>query len=489
MTDQQYLDWLSSNDACPCLLVEANVLTEEGEITRFLSNMGYTTSATDNPPHKNYDSVVVGGCEVDSTLGINGRSSLTVGDVVLSNVNGEIDGWLNDVWRGRPIKMFVGDMRWPRADFRQVFDGIIKDISPQNIGLLNLEIRDKMQRLNTAVSELKFGGNGTNADRLIPVLFGEGHNATPMLVDPATLRYRIHKAAMERLIEVRDNGVVVQSTPFLSTSEFQLLVSPVNGGQITVSAQGDSTGGYVNDISSIVQRLATQSPVDPFVTADLDTANLAAFAAAHPQPVGYYMTDRENVIDVSQKLAASVGAQPAISDLGKLQLLKVQLPAPGPVTTVEEYSMVGKSLTLLERIPVRAAVKLGYCPNWTVQNNLQTGLPDEHKDLYAQEWLTYTAVDQTVADKYKLTDEPVQENTYLLAKADAIAEANRRRDLWKVPRGIYQYEGFAELMLQQLGGAQLIKHRRYGMSTGKQAQIVGISKNWLKLRARIKVLA
>lgn len=487
MTDQEFQAWLESDNAYRCTLVEAVAQVAGVETTRYMSTTGYTTSASDTPPNTNYDSVIVGGCTVDKSLGIDGYGSLTVGDIEIANVNGELSSWLDDVWSNRVVNIYAGDMRWPRADFRLVFSGIIKDISSRQRNTLNLEIRDKMQRLNTAVSETLLGGTTSNSERYVPVMLGENHNVEPLQVDPATLKYKFHKFASERLIEIRDEGVpVLTFNTNLADSTFTLNVQPA--GRITISAQGDVSGGYMNTVSLIVQRLATMSPTDPFVTADLDTANLAAFDAANPQPVGVYINDRENVIAVAQQVAASVGAQMIMSALNKLQLIKVELPAPGVVTNVSPWNMVDKTIELVEKLPPRAGVTLGYCKNWSVQKDLQTGIPVEHADLFAQEWLTVSSSDSVAAAKYKITDKIVQENTYLLRKSDALAEATRRRLLWGVPRFIYQYVGFAEMMLQEVGGAQFVTHPLYNLSAGKNVQIVGIEKDWFHYRATIRVL-
>jgi hypothetical protein len=57
--------------------------------------------------------------------------------------------------------------------------------------------------------------------------------------------------------------------------------------------------------SSVSPRTTALSP--SYAAADIDAANFAAFDAAHPQAVGVYLTDRTNVLDCRQGLAASVG--------------------------------------------------------------------------------------------------------------------------------------------------------------------------------------
>lgn len=488
MTDAQFIAWLETPSALRCMLVECVASIGGTETTLYLSNLGYVTEPTDTPANTDYKGAITGGGAITERLSLDGSASLAFGDVEISNIDGERDDWLTAdyVWRNREIAVYVGDKTWARADFRLVFSGLIDDIGSASRERLNLKIRDKSQRLNTALTEAKLGGATANADHLLPVCLGEVHNIEPLLIDPALLKYQIHNGPIERDIEVRDLGVVVSKTDTLASGTFVLNQAPA--GQITVSAQGDKPSTYSNTVAKLVQRLATGYGVDPFISGDLDAANLSAFDSANPQPVGLYLAERANVLENCQLLAASVGAQAIVSALGKLRLLKIDLPPAGTPTQVTASNMRAKTLQVAQRIPVKAAVKLAYCRNYTVQANLQTGVPAEHKDLFLQEWLTVTASDSAVAAAYRITESPTQEETCLLATADAQAEADRRLALWSVPRTIYRYQGFPELLLEELGGAQTITHDRFGMSAGVACQIVSLTKDWLAGTVSVEVL-
>jgi len=487
MTDAEFIAWLKTPGRITCVLVEAVALVDGVETTRYLSNSGYTTGPADTPASTHYLGCIVGGARISEQLSLDGTgASMAFGDIELDNTEGNLDAWLRDVWVNRRVRMYVGDMRWNRADFRLVFDGITEDLGSRARDVLNLTVRDKLQRLNTAVTETKLGGTSVNADRLLPVCLGEVHNVEPLLVDKASLKYQVHDGPIERIIEVRDNGIVLSYTANLSAGTFTLPASPV--GVITCSVQGAKLSGtYVNTVAKLVELLATGYGTDPFLAGDLDAANLAAFDSANPQPVGVYLAERENVLAVCQSLAASVGAQVVMSPAGKLQLLKLSVPVAG--TTVTSANMAEKTLRPEQRIPVVAAVKLGFCKNWTVQTNLETGIPAEHKALYAQEWLSVTASNDTVADAYKLTQEPPRQDTLMQVREDARSETARRLALWREQRTVFAYEGMPELMLEALGGFQTVTHARFGLSAGVNVQVVGIERDWLAVRAGLSVIS
>lgn len=227
---------------------------------------------------------------------------------------------------------------------------------------------------------------------------------------------------------------------------------------------------------------------DRFTSGDLDAANLAAFDAAHQQPVGLYLKDRTNVITACQMLASSVGAQIVPTRLGKLRLIQIALPAAGTSTEIRPEHIIGDSLVPVSRTDVVASVKIGFCKNWTVQAGLQTALPAQHKDLFATEWLTATATNPTVQATYKLNGDPVQQDTMLLRRTDADVEAARRLALWSVPRTVYEFEGTAEMLMLELGQAVTLYNRRYGMSAGVAGMVISLAPDWQNAHCKVGIL-
>jgi hypothetical protein len=490
MTDQQFIDWLADPLAIRCVLVEAVVNSGGIEQTRYLSNLGYVCSNPQNPTVLlDYEALIVGGCEIEETLNLDGGFSFTIGDVEINNTGGERDSWLSDIWRNRSLLMYVGDVRWPRTDFRLVFRGIIADIGSRSRNVLNLTMRDNLQRLNTAITEAKLGGDGNLADKLLPLCFGEVHNIEPVLVDKALLKYQVHQGIIESIIEVRDNGIPVTAQSTLTDGKFTLAKAPY--GQLTCSVQGDATGGYTNQVAPLIQRIITSyGPYDTrFAPTEVDTTSFNTFTFVNPQAVGVYITDRANILEVCNALASSIGAQLTCTPTGLARLIKIELPVSGKSPTLVNGSNIKeKTLQLVERVPVKGSVKLGYCKNWTVQDGMQSGVVTDHKAMYAEEWLTTTLQNSAVLNAYKITGEPEQEDTLLLTKAHADAETSRRLTLWKTPRAVYQYEGFPELMLEELGGAQSISNGRFGFGLPTDAQIIGVKRNWLTCTPTFQIL-
>lgn len=490
MTPEKYLEWLQQPHAERMVLVEVQVNVAGNETTRYLSSRDYITSGTATPANQRYRSVVMGDPTITERVSPTGEASLTGGEVELNNADGALDGWLADVWRNRPIRIWSGDPGWPREDFHLEFDGIVSDLTSSSRESISLVLGDKMQRLNTPISEAKLGGSSSNKDVALPIPFGECHNVTPLLTDPVTLEYGF-LGAVESTFEVRTNGKPVAVALNDQAGRFNLTTNPFST-VITASVQGDRGGpqGYAPRIAPLVRRIATGygKAGDRFTDADLDLGNLAAFDAAHPQLVGLYVTDRVNQAQAIQQLAASVGAQAVMSATGQLRLIQIALPAAGVPVEIGPDQMRANSLHPAERLPVAAAVKIAFDRNYTVQSNLTTSIPPAHADLYATEWLTETVVDEAVRARYRITDDPVQIETCLKTRADARTEAQRRLALNSVPRTVYELDGEPELTVLKLGQPVLLRDERFGLAAGAAGVAVSLQRHLITGRATVGVL-
>jgi hypothetical protein len=488
MTNEQFLEWLQSPSAIRMVLIEAQVNVAGQEVTRYIASRPYVTGPAEAPANTEYLPLATGGLAFTEQVSLTGEAGLSGGDVELDNSDGALDGWLLDVWRNRAIKAWAGDPSWPRADFHLVFDGIVADIGSSARESINLSLRDKLQRLDTPIAEVKLGGTTPNKDAILPIPFGECHNVTPLLTDPVTLEYGF-LSAVESSFEVRTNGKPIAVALNDQAGRFNLTTPPYSAA-ITVSVQGDKGGGYAPRIAPLVQRIATAygKAADRFTLADLDLANLAAFDAAHPQSVGLYVADRMNQAQAIQQLAASVGAQALMSRTGQLRLVQIALPAAGVPVQIGPEHMKLDSLRPVQRLPVVAAVKIAFDRNYTVQASLTTSIPPAHADLYATEWLTETAVDAVVKARYRLTDDPPQIETCLKTNADAQAEAARRLALNKVQRTIYEFDGEPEMMMLELGQPVVLRDDRFGLQDGVPGVVVLLSHQWLAGRVTVGVL-
>lgn len=669
ISDAQYTAWLKSQTAIRCILVEVDVKVGASVTTRFLSNQGYVTGASDTPANTSYSPRIVGGIQISRKLSLDGNISMSFGDIELNNTDGSLDSWVEDFWANRSIRIYLGDVTWVRSDFRQVFGGITTGIDTRKRDRINIKLSDKLQRLNNPVSEVKLEGSTSRADELIPLLFGECHNIVPLLVDPAINEYQVHNGPIEGVFEVRDNGIPVGFTHLPALGKFRLNQQP--SGQVTCSAQGymvtqnlfnysqdfdnaywtksnasitantvaapdgtttadklventtanvthftsravtvvsglsytfsmyvkaaertrcrltmnstvfvggpnaivdlntgdiitetdcnvavsnvgsgwfrismtatadlSSTGGtcavypviggsstYTGDgvsgiyiwgaqveqtpfpsfyvptsgapeniwprtVAELIKVVTTQygHATNKFTLDDLDIDSLTRFDNDNKQPVGFYVTGRNNVLDVCNQIATSVGARLVVNNDGTVALVKLDLPQATSGTTVTAADMVVKSLEISQLAPVVASIKLAYCKNWYVQDTLAAGIVVNSVALFGEEWLTVTRTDSAAAANYNLFTDPDQIETHLLVSADAITEANRRLGMFSTQRKVFKYTGFYHLIQEELGAPQTLVHSRFGLGAGKTGQIISITTDLMSPHVQFEVL-
>lgn len=508
--------WLKRPNHIRRILVEVEgVTTSTGSnsTTMYFSNGAYTSSGSDTPANKSYLPIIAGGVSFSESFAPTGEISVSFGDIELSNIDGALDNtYTNLIWTRRVIKIYLGDPSWPKADFKLIFKGLVADVSARDRDTLNLIIVDTLQGLATAISETTFTNTDTSTPQYIPLCFGECFNVTPILTNKATLEYQVHTGSIEDIIEVRDNGAPVDGfTKNLAAGKFTL--NQAAYGQITCSVQGDNTGGYSDQIADIIKKIVTNfGPVaNRLNISDIDINNFTNFNSIYllPRSVGIYISDRQNILDVCNQIAASTNAKPVFSvgpltddaDVGKLRLTKLKIntsavtdAATGQPYTITASDIEERSLTIGEKIPVKAAIKLAYCKNYTVQmSGLAQGLPAEHAEFFKNEWLfTPDNTLSAVKTNYKLTSEVNHEDTLLITRAAAVAEANERLNLWydninNRQRYIYTMTGYPHLFDLQLGDGVVLSNRRFGLNN-TIGTIVSITRDWIRGRVDIGVL-
>lgn len=499
--DAAFTTWLADQSSIRCMLVEVTVavhgVVNGADVytdgTRYLSSTTYVTGPTETPPNTAYDPFVVGGIKYEEKMAVHGtdNTSLNVGDLELINTNGDLDLWFSDVWVNRPIRVYLGDPQWPRAQFRLIFSGIVDNLYSRTQNRVNIVIKDKLQLLNDKMSDVTITSTDVSKDKQpVPLTFGEVHNVTPLFINAGTLRYQVHAGPIESLIEVRDNGIPVACTYDPNLGTFNL--SQASFGQITASVQGNNLTGYRTTIYNIINLITSSYGLteNQLSTTDYDFTNLSAFDRKNQQSVGIFTNGSETRLKVCQDLAKSVGAQVTFDRLGRLRLLQLDLPTvtdPNAIQITAEH-MVAKTLTLVDRTEVKTAIKLAYCKNWTVQASLQTAIPDDHKAMFATDWLYVNKKKQALADTYKVTTEPDAEETMLQVKTEADTEANRRLSFRSAPHKIFRFEGFAPMLDLELGQNVVITHPRYNLDTGAAATVVSLSPDWLNARVTVEVL-
>lgn len=519
-------EWLEDIEALRGIFVEVYVDKEGVETPLYLSNIGYLTQDSSI----SFLPIITTSMSTTESLALDGSLTMSFGDIEINNFSGEYDSWLNSdiyTWVNREIRVYIGDPRWASATievfkstFELIFTGVVSDIDSKGRDTINLKIRDKLEKLNTPLSEEVLGeygswsGGQNNQDTLKPLVFGEVFNMSPLLIDPATQEYYINNGNTEMLIELRDNGVPIytnngttETLPMVSTGSISLATGKIKlgralAGSLTASLQGikgavDLVTGvysdnvYKNTVANLIAIITTKYGKDTKLSiADIDLPNFKSFDDNNQQPVGILIDSKTNLLQVCQDIASSLGAQVFMNRKGLLQLIRVGTASTTNIVidTISDNDILHHSLAVSSKSTVSAATKIGYCKNWTTQEGLQTGIPDSHKLFFSTETVPTTIVDDSIKTLYRLSAEPEEKVTYLLNVLDASAEATRLNDFNKVPRITYKFTGTSKLFSLILGQFVTLTHNRFNLQNGKIVQVISLSPNWSSGTIEVEVL-
>lgn len=202
----------------------------------------YCTGNEGYLPNLPYDEILLQVPNITMRAGefFTGKASLTYGDAIVANENGERSDWLRYNWDGREFELFIGGRGWPRWDFYKVFSAVIKDVYVPSPGRIGFRLTDSLAHLKTRINDTQIGGTGPNAGAYRPVMEGVVFNAPLLLEDYATLTYRLDDEATQGapVVDVRNNGASIAATIAITAAD------PVTD-YVTIPAHGAAVGNFV----------------------------------------------------------------------------------------------------------------------------------------------------------------------------------------------------------------------------------------------------
>jgi hypothetical protein len=439
ITEYEYSEWLSSDDALPVIIVEAT--HSDGVV--YVSNAAFVSDANDVPAHTTYEDVLIGDVDINSRIDSPTKS---FGTLLLSN-DGELTPWIDLFWRGFPLKVYIGDESWSRNDFRLVFDGINGGINIPAADRLEWTVYDYSEKLNVNI------GSDTS-----PLSFGQLFNVDPVLIDSALLKYKVHSGAVESII-VKDNGVVITPTINLDDGEFTLLAQPA--GRITVDV--------VQFSKSTVQMVTA---ICAMINVGVDADNLALFS--NNTALGFYIKTPVNVASIISEILSSVGATSLFDHLGQLQIYRLEAPTlPTLFLAADDIERDGLRLLGIEQ--PTSTMTMGYLKNWAVQDqsSVAGSLTAAQSQSLAKEYLTVDVTNNS--DNHPLAqDERV--NTLIADVANAQVECQRRATLRATRRRLWSAKCYLSASQVHLGQTVNVTYPDFGFDDGENVVVVGINR-------------
>lgn len=476
ISEAQFNAWLLRGGVDYCVLVEVDVWTGGGVVTRYMSTHGFVSYPSDSPANTAYPEILMQVPHYVSVLGeqLRGLSSPAAGELIIDNSNGSRDSWLLDAWDGRPFRLYLGDPSWPKADFRLLVAGVIADIYSPSIRTLGLRTRDKQHLLSKTVCTTLAGGTTANKDARIPVCYGECYNIEPLLIDAATRTYAVHDGQVEAIAAVYEDGATKAFTANLANGTFTLTAAAA--GRITADVKGSKSGGiYFNKTADIASRILQERA--GLTGADIDSTSVTAMNAAVAGAVGIFIKDgNTTVMQALDMLVIGAGGFYSFDRAGLFYLDQFKAPSGAPVLTLLGEGVAQDGLTIVNRWLPSKTVRVAYKKQWTIQaDGLAASVADARRAELAQPYLIAKATNSI--PQHLLAEEPAVESTVFVNASDASAEATRRAALFSVIRVLAKATCFLGPARLKLGDVIATDIGRFGFTGGALARVVGINES------------
>lgn len=476
--------------------------------TFYVSDDNYTTLPTDTPEDKNFVARIVElptiGLHAYSDGRTGGATKLEAGRIGLANVDGELDGWADHSFDGRPFVSRIGTKggAYP-DDFNVLLSGTMEtpDVTSDRV---TITLRDKQYMLNLPIraaalyggtNSLPNGLDGVPTDlkgKARPRAYGQVLNVSPPQVN--TTRYIFEVGVCQSVDALRSNGVVLtQGAAYSSQADMEtnapaagqyrvwaaggyLRLGSFAGEQITVDfSQGANAAART--VAQILQQLALDAGI---TGGEISSADVTALDALNSAVVGEWVSDATTTyLQVMDAIAASVGAWYGFDWNGVLRMGRLSAPTgSGEVMTVQDYELLREVERRAPRdngVPIWSAT-VNYAKNWTVQTTgLAGAMTATDRGFAGQEYRAEPATDASIKTQWLMAG-TMEVDTRLVLQAAAATEVARLLAMYKVKRDIFEVaidiDKFTASEIRMMDEVLCILPR-FGMSAGRYFRLIG----------------
>lgn len=441
-----------------------------------------------------------------------GRSRIGYGALVLTNMDGGLDGLLDLSFVGRRITISLGTVTASGTTWTTVLRGTMEqaELSWQRV---TIKVRDRLLDIAKPIQQTRYAGNnvlpaglegvaGDLKGKPKPRVFGRVWNVAPPCVNTDRRIYQIHAgSALQSLGEVYDRGVpLTAGASYASQADMEANVPAANQYRLW----NDATAGAFIRLGSAPTGLITVDAVQGapvanrtvgqlfsailtfagIPVADINAADITALDAAAGYECGVYAGHKADVtpLQLLDELCASAGAWYAVDATGAFRLGRVAIPTSGSVGTLTATDIlrVERVNSLDPGVGVPAwKVKVGYRRIYEVQDDLSNNVTDARKSFFQNEYRRVETSDAAVQTANLLAPE-MEFLTVLSNESDANTEASRLLTLYKTRRDMYRVTVRVDAALAavlDLGRVVTLQLPRFGLSAGKLFLIIGIETN------------
>lgn len=500
--------------------IEAYDPTEDEVVTLRFSSGGYNTSPEDDPANAHFSPrLVVPGDYSRALFGTGGTSgAIDVGAGVteLINADGGLDHLIDHAFDGYPITIMALDRGAQWDDRVTVFAGTMETVD-FTWRRLKISIRDRLAALDKPLQTVLFAGTtvagGMNEaeggpddlkGKPKPLCYGAPRQVEAVSSNVYDEIFSLGQNGLDSVTEVRDGGVALTYSGNNYTTVAALRGASISSGQYSTARNLGlvRTGAApakiltaapvkgANAAARTAGQLARLILLQMGLVEDTDflASDVAALDVANDAEIGYWIgAEEQTALAALTAILGSIGATCVPDREGVFRLYRFEAPSGTAVATFTDAEITEKQATGIERLATgdkgsgvpawRVSLRYGYNGAVMKRDALDVSVSDAFKAFASEEWRTAVAEDSAVKDIHLLSPE-LTFDTYLIAEADAQAEAARllalhgvRRDRFLVPVKSYLAEGV------DLNSVVTLKTSRFGLSEGRDFRVIGLAEN------------
>lgn len=491
--------------------------------------------STHNSQFRNFLTVDVGGTNIPTNVYYNPRivepgnyqitlfdspfdggiGSSGAGTFVITNADGLLDqfadygydGRLLEVWRGVHYR---SDNSITISDwFQGTIETLEVSFSKTSPSRFSFTIRNNLIYLDKDIQTTLYAGNNSlpngiegTADDIKgnpkPLCYGQVFNISPVLVNTSRMIFQIHAGSILAVDVVYDRGVsLARDTAIGNTGDFAtsaalmsasvgaskyatclaeglIKLGTIPAGEITVDCRGDSTGGYIDNVGEIVQRIILRHT--SITVGLLKISSFTALTSLVGYAVGIFIRETIAVRDVLFELLSSIGGFGYFDRSNLFTVGRFELPSGAASQSIANLIELDKNIASFEDTTIPTyQVHLSYQKNYTPQNSQSLAGASQSRIAFTNlEYRKAIATDALVSIKHLLS-KPVYKDTLILSESNAIIEANRLLTLFKTLRNRYSVKIKSYNTTIQLNDIVLLQVNRFGLNLGKKFRVIGIT--------------
>lgn len=472
----------------------------------YVSNdAGYATQPTDTPASQPFQGRLEKFSFQRSILQSDiGQFTTGSGQLVINNADASFDQ-LSQVYAidGRPITIRVGRKDQPYANSVLIAKVTAKGWNFEG-NVITIDLVDYSYKLEVPLQSNVYGGTGGTdggADltgKRKPLAFGTPQNVSPVFLVPSLLIYQVHDGSLQSIDNVYDSAAAL--TPAGDVADYATLAaaSVTSGqfmtclalglfklgstaiGQVTADVHGQNGAGFISTTADVVMWALTNRT--SLISSDIAISTFTDLDTSQPAPIDYYHGPDDNLTVAAfiQLLMGGIGGWGGHRLDGSFEVRTFQAPAGSPSASFTRADMLDPDI---QREPLPDAYnpppyrwRVPYQRNWTVQTTgIAGGVTAARRAFLAEDVRLAEALSATIQTDHAFAQDRDPIAAYFKNQTDAQAEANRRIDLFKVTRAIYNMRVPRRALRRDMGDVIMVTHPRHDLSFGRLMTVVDVN--------------